>query len=316
MHDRLHRGTTAPAHWRGCCLSLGNFDGVHLGHRALLESLAAMSRRRGTKGVVMTFHPHPAEVMGKKKPRRLLPLDDRIRLLLAMGADGVWVRPFDREVASMSADMFIEEHLLAGLEIQGMVVGPDCRFGAGRKGDGRMLARYAADGGFDLEELSPLEIDGDRVSSSLVRELLIQGKVQRAAMMLGRDYRVKGEVIHGVKMGRKLGFPTANLSLFEDVLTPAEGIYVIQLRIGADPEAATALKGVVSIGRRPTFESGGKVAVEAHLFDFSDSIYGETVTMEFLRHIRGQQRFDGVAALKEAIESDIRFARAHFAATG
>ena len=312
MHDRVFRGTTAPAHWRGCCLSMGNFDGVHLGHLSLLKSLAAMSRRHGTKGVAMTFHPHPAEVLGSKKPRRLLPIDDRLRLLLAQGADRVWVVPFTPGFAAITAPVLVERLLVAGLEVRGVVVGPDCRFGQGRRGDGALLARYAAKGSFELEVLSPLEIDGDRVSSSLVRELLLQGRVMRAAKMLGRDYRVKGEVIHGVKLGQKLGFPTANLSLFEDVLVPAEGIYVIRLRIGADPEAATAREGVVSIGTRPTFESAGEVAVEAHLFDFADSIYGEVVTMEFLKHIRNQQRFDTVDDLKKAIENDIRFAREYF----
>lgn len=312
MQDKQFRGETAPAHWRGCCLSLGNFDGVHVGHLSLLESLAAMSRRKGAKGVVMTFNPHPAEVLGSKKPRRLLPLDDRVRAILAHGADGVWVVPFNQEVARMSAETFIEKHLLAGLEIQGMVVGPDCRFGAGRKGDGRMLADYAARNGFEFQSLSPLILDGERVSSSLVRELLIQGQVKRAAMMLGRDYRVKGEVIHGVKMGRTLGFPTANLSLFEEVLTPAEGIYIIRLRIGECPECATVREGVVSIGTRPTFEDHDQLAVEAHLFDFNESIYGETVTMEFLKKVRDQQRFDGVEQLKRAIESDIQFARDYF----
>ena len=309
--DRTFNETGLPRQWRGCCLSLGNFDGVHLGHLSLLERLAAMSRRHGTEGVVMTFHPHPAEVLGKKKPQRLLPIDDRVRLLLAQGADRVWVVPFSPEFAAITAPVLVQK-LLAGLEIQGMVVGPDCRFGRGRKGDGALLARYAAREGFDFEELSPLEVDGDRVSSSLVRELLQQGKVQRAAMMLGRGYRVKGEVIHGVKMGRKLGFPTANLSLFEDVLAPAEGIYVIRLRIGVDPEVAPAREGVVSIGTRPTFEKVGLLAVEAHLFDFNDSIYGQTVTMEFLKKIRNQQRFDSVEELKEAIENDIRFAREYF----
>jgi len=299
--------------WKGCCISIGNFDGVHLGHAELVNSLKEMSARHGTVGVVMTFYPHPAVVIRGKVPKRLLPIDDRVRMLLALGAGAVWVVPFHSGLARVSAGEFIEEILLKKLKISGIVVGPDFRFGANREGDSRLLAQYGERHRFDLKIVSPFLVDGLRVSSSELRRLLLEGKVEPAGALLGRNYRVKGTVVHGMKMGSRIGFPTANIRLSDDVLTPANGIYVIRLRIGGTPSESRPYDGVANIGTRPTLESDGAVSVEAHLFGIDRPLYGEAVTMEFLKRIRDETRFDSLEQLVAAIELDVRTAREYFA---
>lgn len=307
----VEQGMNPPESWRGCSVTIGNFDGVHLGHRELMASLDEMGRRLETRKVAMTFHPHPAELVGGKSPQRLLPVEDRIRMLLACGADGVWVVPFTHEFASLSPQQFIRLILLDKLGVTGVVVGPDFRFGAERAGDSDLLSAHGKSEGFEVVVVPPLEVDGLRISSSLIRSLLLEGRVQAVAGMLGRPYRIKGEVVRGLQLGSKIGFPTANIDLYEDVLTPGDGVYIIRLRLGPDAAGARPLEGVASIGTRPTFD-GATRAVEAHLFDVNRTLYGEITTMEFLRRIRSQEKFDSVDKLKARIAADVACARRFF----
>ncbi len=298
--------------WVGCAVALGNFDGVHLGHRELLESLRQMADRHNAPALAVTFHPHPAEVLANKQPRRLMPIEDRIKALLAAGMDGVWVVPFTRELATISAERYIEEVLLGQLSMCGFVAGPDTRFGARRAGGAELLREYAARSGFDLVVLEPFELNGERISSTAIRALLDGGDMARVAKWMGHPYRLKGKVVHGMQVGRKLGFPTANLEVGRDILIPATGIYVVRVRMGLDAQHAPPLDGVANVGNRPTLDDG-PLAVEAHLFDVDEDLYGQPITIELLLRLRDEEKYASVDELKSAIADDVRMARAWFA---
>jgi len=271
-----------------------------------------MADRHAAPALAVTFHPHPAEVLANKAPRRLMPIDDRVKALLAAGMDAVWVVPFTRELATVSAEEYIEETLLGQLSMCGFVAGPDTRFGARRAGGADLLREYARRFGFDLEVLSPFELRGERVSSTAIRSLLDSGDMGRVAEWLGHPYRLKGKVAHGMKVGRKLGFPTANLDVGRDILIPAKGIYVVRVRLGQKTHDAPPLDGVANVGTRPTLDDG-PLAVEAHLFDFEEDIYGQAITIELLLRLRDEEKYDSVAELKAAIADDVRMAKAWLA---
>jgi riboflavin kinase/FMN adenylyltransferase len=310
--QRVVQGTVPHPSWAGCCVTLGNFDGLHLGHREILGSLRAMADRNHAPALAVTFHPHPAEVIAGKSPKRLMSIDDRVEALLANGADAVWVVPFSLEYAQVGAIEFVEETLLGALAIRGFVAGPDTRFGAGRRGDAELLGRYAAAHRFDLEVLEPFELDGKRISSSAIRTLLLEGQVQAAARMLGRPYRHKGTVVRGMRMGTQLGFPTANLALSPDLLIPARGIYVVQVRVRANgDDDVRRYEGVANVGVRPTVDDGPLV-VEAHLFGVNGELYGERISLEYLMRLRDEERFGSLEELKAAIARDVARAKAWF----
>jgi riboflavin kinase/FMN adenylyltransferase len=308
----FHHGLLPHPSWRGCAVALGNFDGVHLGHHQLLESLRDMARRHHQKALAVTFFPHPAEVLANKMPRRLMSLDERVQSLLAAGTDGVWVQPFTRELAKVSGRTYIEETLLRQLAMCGFVAGPDTRFGAGREGGAELLAQYARRTGFDLVQLAPFEVNGHRVSSSAIRQAIEAGDLAQATAWLGRPYRLKGRVVKGMQVGRKLGFPTANLEVGRDILVPAKGIYVVRVRFGDQPLDATAYQGVANVGTRPTLEDG-HLMVEAHLFDLSRDLYGQPMTIELLKRLRDEKKYDTVEELVAAIRDDVANARMYFA---
>lgn len=306
------KGPTPLPDWKGCCVSIGNFDGVHLGHRELVRALRLMADKHDCPGVVMTFFPHPAVVIKNRIPRRLLSIDDRARKLLSLGADGVWVVPFDRDYAAASADAFVHGTLVDALAARGIVVGPDFRFGAGRGGDAKLLTTHGRKFGFDVHVVPPFLVGQTRVSSSAIRALLLAGGVEEAGRMLGHPYRVKGKVVRGMQVGTKIGFPTANIELFDNVLIPANGIYIVRLRLGDVPASAAPYDGVANVGTRPTLEADGAVWLEAHLFGVDRPLYGETVTMEILQRLRAEKKFDSLGELVDAIKDDVARARAYF----
>lgn len=295
--------------WAGCAIALGNFDGVHLGHRELLGRLRKMADRHNAIALAVTFHPHPAEVLANKQPRRLMPIEDRVSALLAAGVDAVWVVPFTHALATISAERYIEETLLQRLSMCGFVAGPDTRFGARRAGGAELLKQYAERVGFDLEVLTPFEMNGERISSSAIRSLLEAGDMGRAAAWLGHPYRLKGRVVRGMQFGRKLGFPTANLELGTDILVPAKGIYIVRVRLGNDTENAPPIDGVANVGTRPTIDDG-PLMVEAHLFDIDEDLYGRPITIELLLRLRDEEKYDSLEELIAAIAEDVRMARA------
>ena len=289
--------------WKNPVLTLGNFDGVHLGHRQILERLVKRARQVGGEAVVATFYPHPVRILRPDRaPLPLISLQDRIAALKDAGAEGLWVIPFDEEFAAREAEDFIQECLVERISIQGMVLGPDARFGRARRGNPDMLRDSGQAHDFFVEVVPDVDCDGDRISSTRLRQVIAEGRLEHAARLLGRPYRLRGEVTLGHRRGRKLGFPTANLAV-EDLLLPGNGIYACRARLGVTPEPRE-LECVTSIGVRPTFDNG-PVTVEAHLLDFDENIYGHVLTLEFVKKLRDERKFHSVEALVEAMYRDV-----------
>lgn len=282
----------------------GNHDGVHLGHRALLQAARTQAEPRGLSVVALTFDPHPARVLAPERaPALLTTLERRRELLLALGADAVEVLPFDRERARQAPEAFVREVLLERLQARALVIGPDFRFGRNASGDVRTLTTMGAEHGFTVEQVPPVELEGGPVSSTRIRRALFDGDVAQAARLLARVHDVDGKVIEGDRRGRAIGFPTANLE-YAPVLLPADGVYAV---VGRVEGRAERLLGVANLGVRPTFEAGR--SLEAHFFDFDGDLYGATLRLGFVHRLRGERKFGGLDALRAQIAIDAREAR-------
>ena len=296
-----------PEH-HGCVATIGNFDGVHLGHQAVIGQLAEKGSELGVPTLVMVFEPQPLEVFkGEQAPARLTRFREKLRALARFAVDRLLCVRFSNSFAKMSAEAFIKDILVDGLGIRYLVVGDDFRFGAGRKGDFEMLQRAGEQHGFEVTNLHSFRIGGDRVSSTLVRQALAAGKMEDAEKLLGRPYRMCGRVAHGDKIGRTLGIPTANIYLHRKV-SPVQGIYVVEV-FGLKGEP---LQGVASVGNRPTV-GGTKPLLEVYIFDFNKDIYGKYLNIDFLHKIRNEKKFANLDELKTWIEDDIVKARDWFA---
>ena len=299
----------------GHALTIGNFDGVHLGHQAILDALRKAADARGVAAAVVTFEPHPREFFAPHAaPTRLTSLREKIAQLAAHRVDRVQVCHFNRALASLSADQFIERVLVKGLAARWVMIGEDFRFGAKRTGDFDSLRRAGSRFGFEVEampDVTQLDERGHavRVSSSVLREVLSAGDVDRAATLLGRPYSISGRVIHGDKLGRTLGFPTANVQIRHN-RPPLTGIYAVRVRgLGATP-----LDGVASMGVRPTVTNSGEMRLEVFIFDFNADIYGTQLQVDFLKKIRDEEKYKDLETLKAQIDTDAREARAFLAA--
>jgi riboflavin kinase / FMN adenylyltransferase len=288
-------------------LTIGNFDGVHRGHQAMLARLVEAAEDLRLPPAVLTFDPHPREFFAPASaPPRLSTLRSKLALFEAYGVATALVARFDARLASLDPDAFVRDILERRLATRWLLVGEDFRFGRGRSGDLALLRSRART--FSVEAMRTVEIDGRRVSSTAVREALATGDLALAASLLGRNYAITGRVAHGDKRGRTLGFPTVNLPLRR--LPPLTGIFAVRvhgLHGGARP-------GVASVGVRPTITDGGKPIAEAYLFDFGDTIYGRRITIEFLHKLREEMRFPDVAALTRQMRDDADDARRFFAA--
>ncbi|VCU71268.1 Riboflavin biosynthesis protein RibF [Pigmentiphaga humi] len=309
----IMHGLPPPELRRPCALAIGNFDGVHRGHQAILARVRNVAAERGLVPTVMTFEPHPREFFAElhKRPElaptRIAGLRDELCALARHGMQHVVVERFNQRLASMPAQEFIDKLLLEGLHVRWLLVGDDFRFGAQRAGDIELLRANAARHGFEVESMDTVSDNGQRVSSSAIRTALAVGELDRAAELLGHPYSVSGHVIHGQKLGRTLGFPTLNLRVSRRC--PAlSGIFVVQVRGLADQ----ALPGVASLGVRPTVDDSGRVLLEVHMFDFSDNAYGKLVQVEFLKKLRDEEKFVDLPTLQAAIEDDARQARNFF----
>ncbi|HIA05002.1 MAG TPA: bifunctional riboflavin kinase/FAD synthetase [Myxococcales bacterium] len=286
-------------------VTLGNFDGVHLGHRHLIKRLIALAKERNGVSVLLTFRPHPVKILHPEKAPSLIGgYDDKLAILEELGIDWVLEIPFDRDFSEWEAGRFIDELLVDTVGVKYFLAGPDCHFGKGRAGDADMLSEYGTRSDFEVESVPPIEAEGDIVSSSRIRRLVSDlGDVETAARLLGRPMRIRGDVVKGEQRGRLLGFPTANLRL-ETELVPKTGVY-----------AATAhrhgqrYKSVVNVGHRPTFGKSS-LSIEAFLLDFDDNLYGESLALDLIARLRDEQRFDGIDALKAQINLDIEKGRA------
>jgi riboflavin kinase / FMN adenylyltransferase len=305
-----------------CALTIGNFDGVHRGHQAMLALLRNEAQHRGLPATVLTFEPHPrdyfARLAGKPElaPSRIATLRDKLLELEACGVDQAVVLPFDQRLASLSPDAFIDQVLVQGLHAKYVLVGDDFRFGAKRAGDYAMLDAAGNDRGFDVARMMSYEVHGLRVSSSVVRDALQAGDLAQVAALLGRPYTVSGHVIHGAKLGRSLDCRTLNVR-FGHEKPATTGIFVVRTHgLGHQP-----LEGVASLGVRPTVEESGRVLLEVHCFDWPaalglDGGYGKIVRVELLHKLRDEARYDGLDALQAAIHKDIADAKAFFQAQG
>jgi riboflavin kinase/FMN adenylyltransferase len=296
-----------------CALTIGNFDGVHLGHQQLLAHVRANASELGLEAAVMTFEPHPREFFAEragdlsKAPRRIANLRDKLQSLSDAGIDRVIVEHFNAHFAAMSPQEFTERVLVQGLHVKWLMVGADFCYGAKRAGNVEMLAAAGKQHGFHVETLPTVMHGAQRVSSSAVRAALAQGDFGQAEQLLGHPYVISGHVIHGEKLGRTLGFPTLNLRIAH---RPAlSGIFVVQVHGLAE----RPLPAVASLGVRPTVDDSGRVLLEAHLFDYAESSYGKLVRVEFLEKIRDEQKYDDLATLTAAIAHDSNQARAFFA---
>lgn len=288
---------------RAVVVALGNFDGVHLGHQAVLARAVEEARRRDGLVVAATFWPHPRSVLGRGEPPVLLTtLDVRREELLRSGADEVRVVPFDAALSKKSPREFVEDVLLGQLGAAAVVVGENFRFGYKASGDVEDLTRIMREHGGDAHAV---EVRGGEagISSTRIRSLLLRGEAAEAGELLGRPYAVRGEVVVGDRRGRTIGFPTANVSPDPAVVVPARGVYACVVRVGGEAHAACT-----NVGVAPTFERW-ESRIEAHLLDFEADLYGQVVDVLFLQKIRGERRFSGVEELKEQIGRDVEEAR-------
>ena len=322
---QIFRGFHHPGIADACALTIGNFDGVHRGHQAMLALLNSEAQHRGVPSCVMTFEPHPrdyfAAVQRKPElaPARVAPLRDKLGELARCGVEQCVVLAFDARLSSLVPDAFIDEVLVRGLGVKYVLVGDDFRFGARRAGDYAMLDAVGSRKGFDVARMNSYQVHGLRVSSSAVRQALQQGRMDDVTALLGRPYSISGHVVHGRKLGRELGFRTVNLR-FSHWKPAASGIFVVQVHgLGSTP-----LAGVANLGIRPSLDgadvNGGRVLLETHCLEWpaalgDDGAYGKIIRVELLHKLHDERKYDGLEALKTGIEKDRDDARAFFVST-
>lgn len=302
--ERLDGSSRVPERYRGGIVALGNFDGFHLGHQAVVGRAVETARREGRPALVATFDPHPKHFFRPDAaPFRLTSLDQRQRLLAEAGVDAMLVFPFDQALAGLSARAFAD--LLAdGLGAGGVVTGSDFTFGQGREGDVALLARLGETLGFSAQVVPPLALDGETVSSTRIRTHLREGQPREAARLLTRPFAIQAVVEGGAKLGRQLGYPTANMAM-GDYLRPAYGIYAVRGRL---PDGRV-LDGVANLGIRPSFEPPIEL-LESFFFDFSGDLYGQQLEVSLIDYLRPEAKFDSLDALKVQMDADAARARA------
>jgi len=295
------------ARHRGCVATIGNFDGIHLGHRAIIRQVTAKAKTLAVPSAVMVFEPQPREFFAPEDaPARLMTFREKVEILAELGLDRVLCVKFDQRFCSQSAREFCENILIQGMGVQHLVVGDDFRFGNDRAGDFRFLQKMGAANGFSVENTHTCEWHGERVSSTRVRECLESSDFDSASVMLCRPFFMSGRVIHGQKLGRTIGVPTANL-LPKRVRTPVTGVFAVEVRGLGDVQ-----QGVANLGTRPTL-GGEQVRLEVHLLDFKGDLYGKHLRVMFRHKIRDEKKFDGLDALTKAIHQDIETAKHFFA---
>ena len=277
---------------------IGNFDGIHLGHKKIIDAAKRYSEKNSTRSCVITFSPHPQKVLGRKEVSLIFPLERRFKMLESTGIDAVICLDFTRELSKVSAENFVKDILLDRLKIKDIVVGPGFSFGHKRKGNVDLLRSMGETHGFNTVVAEAARV-GDRVvSSSAIRDLVREGEIYESNRFFGYDYYIEGVVVEGEKRGRKLGFPTVNLDTEWEIL-PKPGVYATYVRLSDGFHGS-----ITNIGVRPTFEES-KLTVETHIFDFNDNLYGEEVRVNFVERLRDEKRFESVDKLVEQINHDI-----------
>ncbi|SFL40717.1 riboflavin kinase / FMN adenylyltransferase [Desulfomicrobium norvegicum] len=289
---------------KGSCVTIGNFDGVHIGHQRLIARVRDLAAGFGLPSVVITFEPHPLRFFtGKKTPPFITLYEQRSELIRALGIDHLLCLEFNQELASMSPEDFVRRILVEGLHVRELVIGYDYAFGKGRGGNYSLLTRLGQQWGFGVEQLEPVMVDQAIVSSTRIRDLVEAGDVWAAKALLGRFYRVSGTVVHGQNRGgRLLGFPTANMHLVDE-LFPKTGVYCCWAELDGELHQAVA-----NIGYNPTF-GNDVLSVEVHIMDLSEDLYGRALKVHFVQRLRGERKFSGLDELKAQIGKDIILAR-------
>jgi riboflavin kinase / FMN adenylyltransferase len=287
-------------------VTLGNFDGVHLGHQALIRHTVEEGKRLGVPSVVLTFEPHPLRLLAPARaPKLILLHKDKMRLFQSFGVDIVVIQNFDESFAALEAPDFVRSFLVERLRSKKLWVGRDLRFGKGRKGTVENLVQWGTRYDFEVGTVEPIVVDQERVSSSRIRQLVEEGRVEEATPLMGRYHFVSGKVVSGHRRGRELGFPTANIASRNEVL-PQDGIYATLLQIGAE-----SLSSVSSVGVNPTFGPAART-IESFILNFDRSIYGESVRLSFVKRIREEKKFDSVEQLISQMRGDVTAAQSIF----
>ena len=288
-------------------VTIGSFDGVHIGHQAILRQVKDAAKRLQLPSVVMTFEPQPREFFSSERaPARLMRLREKIDALLDFGIDHVVCLKFNPQLRTLSALDFIDQVLVEGLAVEHLIVGDDFRFGCDRSGDFAMLTERGKQAGFEVMDTATVEINGQRVSSTLIREIVERGDFQRAAELLGRPFSISGIVGYGQQLGRELGFPTANVQL-NRFSAPLSGVFAVKVNV-----AGIIYRGAANVGVRPTVGDLIKPILEVHLLDFDGELYGQRIAVEFIHKVRDEQKFTGLDELIAGIQRDVDVIRQWF----
>lgn len=292
----------------GCVLTIGNFDGIHLGHRAVIENLARRGRELNLPTTVMLFEPQPLEYfLADNAPSRLMRLREKILALHELPIDNVMIVRFDRTLANLEPEAFIDDILISKLNVKHLVIGDDFHFGKARRGNFNLLKEQGAKCGFSIENSTSFRLDDVRISSTKIRDALNADDLVQARQFLGSDYSICGRVAQGDKLGRMLGFPTANIKMLRRN-TPIRGVFAVTMT-GIDNRI---IQGVANVGIRPTIEGTHKVILEVHLFDFNQDIYGHYVSVQFKQKLRHEMRFSSLEQLQAQIRLDVDAAKVFF----
>lgn len=306
---QIWRSRSSPHHKTPIALTIGNFDGVHLGHQAILARLKSASDHLGIATCVMTFEPHPREFFAPDQaPTRLTSLREKLIQLAASGVDYVRVYRFNYDFAKISPEFFISQILQEDHAVRWLLIGDDFRFGARRAGDFTLLQELSRKLNFEVEKMPSIRIDGERVSSTRIREALEAGNLPAAQRLLGRPYSMSGRVIHGDKLGAKLGFPTANIQIRLN-RPPLSGIFAVRVRGANKTSPLEVIDGVASLGARPTTHDNGQPTLEVHLFDFDQTIYGAHLQVDFIHKLRDEEKYPDLSTLVAQIRKDVFAAR-------
>lgn len=282
-------------------LTLGTFDGIHPGHLKIIDRLVSSSKERGYRNVVITFYPHPRTILGNDNSVKMLTTQaEKIKLLEKLGVENLLIIKFTKEFASLSAEDFIYDYLINGIGLTEIVLGHDHHFGKGRRGNAELLKKIGDKESFVVTKAEAFMVDDEAVSSTKIRNALLEGNITRANKLLGRNYEFSGVVVGGDRRGRELGFPTANIRLLsQEKLLPASGVYAVKVKVKNENHI-----GLLSIGKRPTFYSEGELVSEVYIYDFNREIYGAEVTTELVERLRGEQKFSSAEELIKQMNKD------------
>ncbi len=282
-------------------VTIGNFDGLHRGHQVLIKKAIEYAKINNMSSVVFTFKNHPANYFRPYSIKNIITNEEKVKILKSMGIDYIINIPFNKYMTKISGHDFVKEILLDTLCAKNVIVGQDFTFARNKEGDINLLKKFSKQYGFSLDIVNPIKLDDIRISSTYIRKLISDGKVEDVSKYLGRNYKLSGEVIHSKQLGRTIGFPTANISINEDMIIPKVGIYATKVYIDGE-----TYYGATNVGYNPTV-SGEHLSIETNILEFNENIYGKIITIEFIERIRDEKKFNGIEELKKQLQKDTRY---------